>query len=63
MAIDTGLAIQCADLQSTGGITQICLRSFATGDAATVDAAADTHGYSSIVDSGGSISSNGYFMS
>jgi len=54
MAIDTGLAIHCADLQSTGGITQICLRSFAAGDAATIDATADTHGYSSIVDSGGS---------
>ena len=56
MAIDTGLAIQCADLQSTGGITQICLRSFAAGDTATVDATADTHGYSSIGNGGGTAS-------
>ena len=56
MAIDTGLAIQCADLQSTGGITQICLRSFTAGDTATIDATADTHGYSSIGNGGGTAS-------
>ena len=56
MAIDTGLAIQCADLQSTGGITQICLRSFAAGDTSSVDATADTHGYSSIGNGGGTAS-------
>lgn len=33
MAIDTGLAIACADLQATGGITQILLRSWAATDA------------------------------
>jgi hypothetical protein len=33
MAIDTGLAIGCTDLQATGGITQILLRDWAAGDA------------------------------
>lgn len=56
MAIDTGLAIQCADLQSTGGITQICLRSFASGDTATIDSTADTHAYSSIGNGGSTAS-------
>ena len=32
MAIDTGLAIGCTDLQATGGITQILLRDWAAGD-------------------------------
>ena len=33
MAIDTGLAIGCADLQATGGIEQILLRSWSATDA------------------------------
>ncbi len=32
MAIDTGLAIECTDLQATGGIKQILLRSWTAGD-------------------------------
>jgi hypothetical protein len=35
MAIDTGLAIGCGDLQATGGIEQILLRSWATADVIT----------------------------
>tara|TARA_R100001530_G_scaffold9690_2_gene9767 strand:+ start:268 stop:849 length:582 start_codon:yes stop_codon:yes gene_type:complete len=54
MAIDTGLAITCTDLQSTGGISQILLRSFATGDACTYDNSAANHSISSIVDTGSS---------
>ena len=57
MAIDTGIGIGCTDLQRTGGISQICLRTIVTGDAVTVDTTADTHGYSSIVASGGSTAS------
>ena len=56
MAIDTGLAIHCADLQSTGGITQICLRSFAAGDTATEDNSAGIHAYSSIGNGGSTAS-------
>ena len=40
MAIDTGLAIACGDLQSTGGIKQILLRSWATADVITYGSAA-----------------------
>jgi len=32
MAIDTGLGVVCADLQATGGISQILLREWATAD-------------------------------
>ena len=32
MAIDTGLGVVCADLQATGGISQIILREWATAD-------------------------------
>jgi len=35
MAIDTGLGVVCADLQATGGISQIILRSWLTADAVT----------------------------
>lgn len=48
MAIDTGLAVGCTDLQSTGGIKQILLRSWETTDAITYDNAAGKHGISSI---------------
>tara|TARA_R110002072_G_scaffold129166_2_gene267481 strand:+ start:46 stop:624 length:579 start_codon:yes stop_codon:yes gene_type:complete len=51
MAIDLGLAVGCADLQATGGITQILLRDWAAGDAVTYGAAG-THSITSIVDSG-----------
>ena len=54
MAIDNGIAIDCSALQSTGGIKQICLRSFASGDAVTYSNAAGKHDVTKIVDSGGS---------
>lgn len=54
MAIDTGLSILCSDLQRTGGITQIFLRSWAAADTATfVNTAGVSHSISSIVDTGG----------
>jgi len=51
MAIDTGLAIGCADLQATGGISQIILRSWATADVITYGAAG-THSIENIQSSG-----------
>tara|TARA_R100001230_G_scaffold18237_1_gene8821 strand:- start:483 stop:1076 length:594 start_codon:yes stop_codon:yes gene_type:complete len=54
MAIDNGIAVDCSALQSTGGIKQICLRSFASGDAVTYSNAAGKHDVTKIVDSGGS---------
>lgn len=52
MAIDTGLAVTCTDLQATGGIKQILLRSWADGDAITYDNATGKHGISSIQKTG-----------
>jgi hypothetical protein len=52
MAIDNGIAIDCSALQTTGGIKQICLRSFASGDAVTYSNAAGKHDITKIVDSG-----------
>tara|TARA_X000001382_G_scaffold120640_1_gene102315 strand:- start:364 stop:957 length:594 start_codon:yes stop_codon:yes gene_type:complete len=52
MAIDNGIAIDCSALQTTGGIKQICLRSFASGDAVTYSNAAGKHDVTKIVDSG-----------
>jgi hypothetical protein len=49
MAIDTGLKIECADLQATGGITQILLRSWAATDAITYGATG-THSIASILE-------------
>ena len=49
MAIDTGLAIACADLQATGGITQILLRSWGATDAITYGATG-THSIVSILE-------------
>ena len=57
MAIDTGLAVTCTDLQATGGIKQILLRSWADGDVVGYDNTAANHGISSIVDTGGSTAS------
>ena len=54
MAIDNGIAIDCSALQTTGGIKQICLRSFASGDAVTYSNAAGKHDITKIVDSGAS---------
>lgn len=53
MAITTGLSITCSDLQRTGGISQIFLRSWESTDVVTFTTAADSHSISSIVDSGG----------
>ena len=49
MAIDTGLGVTCADLQATGGIKQILLRSWATGDVVNYGAAG-THSIVSILE-------------
>ena len=38
MAIDTGLGIVCADLQATGGISQILIREWVTADVITYGA-------------------------
>ena len=38
MAIDTGLGVVCADLQATGGISQIILREWETADVVTYGA-------------------------
>ena len=52
MAIDTGIRVLCDDLNRSGGITQIYLRSWEAGDAATFVDTSGLHGISSIVDSG-----------
>ena len=52
MAIDTGLAIDCTDLQATGGIKQILLRSWADGDT-IVYGGTGVHTITSIKDTGG----------
>ena len=38
MAIDTGLGVACADLQATGGVSKIILRSWLTADVVTYGA-------------------------
>tara|TARA_R110002020_G_scaffold347688_1_gene561353 strand:- start:4010 stop:4591 length:582 start_codon:yes stop_codon:yes gene_type:complete len=53
MAITTGIEIDCTDLQAAGGIRNILIRSWATGDAIVYTNSASLHGISSIVDSGG----------
>ena len=52
MAIDRGLAINCNDLQRTGGISTICLRTTLTGDIVTYDSTADTHAITNIKKAG-----------
>ena len=52
MAIDRGLAIGCTDLQRTGGISTICLRTTLTGDIVTYDSTADTHAITNIKKAG-----------
>jgi hypothetical protein len=54
MAIDTGLGVTCADLQATGGIKQILLRSWATTDAVVFGNGAGEHDIDSIL-TGGSL--------
>ena len=52
MAIDTGLGVTCTDLQATGGIKQILLRSWASNDAVVYGNAAGEHDIDSILTSG-----------
>jgi hypothetical protein len=52
MAIDTGLGVTCADLQATGGIKQILLRSWATTDAVVFGNGAGEHDIDSILTGG-----------
>ncbi len=54
MAIDKGIEIGCADVQASGGIKHILLRSWATGDAVVYANGAGVHGISSLKDTGGS---------
>ena len=49
MAIDTGLGVVCADLQATGGIKQILLRSWEATDAVAYGNAAGEHDIDSIL--------------
>ena len=50
MAIDTGLGVTCADLQATGGIKQILLRSWANTDAVVYGNGAGEHDIVSILE-------------
>jgi len=54
MAIDKGIGVDCTNLQSTGGIKQICLRSFASDDEVTFDNGVGKHDVTKIVSGGGS---------
>jgi hypothetical protein len=54
MAIDKGIGVDCTALQSTGGIKQICLRSFASDDDVTFSDATGKHDVTKIVSGGGS---------
>ena len=54
MAIDTGLGVTCTDLQATGGIKQILLRSWASNDAVVYGNAAGEHDIDSILTGGSS---------
>ena len=54
MAITDGIAVKCADLQASGGIRNILIRTWATGDAVTYVNTGTSHSISSIVDTGGS---------
>ena len=52
MAIDGDIRVVCDDLQRSGGITQIYLRSWTAGDIVTFDNTADNHGIGSIKKAG-----------
>ena len=54
MAIDNGIAVDCSALQASGGIKQICLRSYASGDAVTFNNDPAKHDVTKIVESGAS---------
>lgn len=48
MAIDKGIGVECSNLQSTGGVTQILLRSWQTADVVVYGNAASEHDIDSI---------------
>ena len=50
MAIDTGLAIVCADLQATGGIKRILIRAWSADDMVLYGTTPETHTITSIKD-------------
>jgi len=50
MAIDTGLAIVCADLQATGGIKRILIRAWSADDVVLYGSTPTTHTITSIKD-------------
>jgi hypothetical protein len=52
MAIDKGIGVECSNLQSTGGITQIILRSWLTADAVIYGNDAGEHDIDSILSGG-----------
>jgi len=51
MAIDKGIGVECSNLQSTGGITQILLRSWDTNDAVVYGNSTGEHDIDSILTS------------
>ena len=51
MAIDKGIGVECSNLQSTGGITQILLRTWTSNDAVVYGNAASEHDIDSILTS------------
>ena len=51
MAIDKGIGVECSNLQSTGGITQLLLRSWTSNDAVVYGNAASEHDIDSILTS------------
>tara|TARA_R110000823_G_scaffold260034_1_gene381015 strand:- start:674 stop:1252 length:579 start_codon:yes stop_codon:yes gene_type:complete len=52
MAIDNGIAIGCADLQASGGINQILLRSWTSSDVIAYGNGTGAHIISSLTDGG-----------
>ena len=50
MAITAGLEVSCANLQAVGGIRNICLRSWTSGDVITYTNSAVLHGISGLDD-------------
>ena len=52
MAIDKGIGVECSNLQATGGITQILLRTWLTPDAVVYGNAAGEHDIDSILSGG-----------
>tara|TARA_R110002020_G_scaffold1049_4_gene5304 strand:- start:1064 stop:1642 length:579 start_codon:yes stop_codon:yes gene_type:complete len=52
MAIDTGIGVVCSNLQSTGGIKQILLRTWLTADVITYGNAAGEHDIDNIQSGG-----------